>query len=77
VYDKKVATLKSCDKLEKEGGKSMFNVDLFGLLKIIFFGWELLLHFLNKRKFETLETKLTDLNQRLEILENEVKKLNS
>ncbi len=55
----------------------MFNVDLFGLLKIIFFGWELLLHFLNKRKFETLDNKFSDLNQRLETLENEVKKLNS
>lgn len=55
----------------------MNNWDWFGLLKIIFFVWDLLTHFLNKRKFETLDNKFSDLNQRLEILENEVKKLNS
>jgi hypothetical protein len=55
----------------------MNNGDWFGLLKIILFVCELFWHFVNKRKFETLDTKLTDLNQRLEYLENEVKKLNS
>jgi hypothetical protein len=55
----------------------MNNWDWFTLLKIFFFVWELLSYYLHKRKFETLEEKCANLNQRLEYLENEVKKLNS
>ena len=49
---------------------------LLEFLKTLFLVWEVRNYLSHKRKFETLETKLADLNQRLECLEDEAKKLN-
>jgi hypothetical protein len=50
---------------------------LLEFLKTIFLVWEVKNYFSHKRKFESLEEKFTDLNQRLECLEEETKKLKS
>ncbi len=50
---------------------------LFEFLKTLFLVWEVRNYISHQRKFETLDKKLTDLNQRLECLEEETKKLKS